>query len=83
MTILAIDADIIAYQSAFVAEKEVKWDEDLWTLWSNEEEATSIAINKITERTKENLYVLEELKRGYTMPTSTILNKKVMKLMML
>ena len=49
MTILAIDADIVAYRSAFNAEKAVKWDEDLWTLWSSEEEATHIAIDTITK----------------------------------
>ena len=65
MTILAIDADIIAYQSAFVAEKEVKWDEDLWTLWSNEEEATSIAINKITE-------IYESYREKYSDPTCLV-----------
>ena len=65
MTILAIDADIIAYQSAFVAEKEVKWDEDLWTLWSNEEEATSIAINKITE-------IYESFREKYNDPTCLV-----------
>lgn len=48
MTILAIDADIVAYRSAFNAEKAVKWDEDLWTLWSSEEEATHFAIATIT-----------------------------------
>ena len=65
MTILAIDADIIAYQSAFVAEKEVKWDEDTWTLWSSEEEATSIAINKITE-------IYESFREKYNDPTCII-----------
>lgn len=48
MTILAIDADILAYRASFKAEKAVKWDEDTWTLWSSEEEATHIAIMSIT-----------------------------------
>lgn len=65
MTILAIDADIIAYQSAFVAEKEVKWDEDTWTLWSSEEEATSVAINTITS-------IYESFREKYKDPTCLI-----------
>ena len=48
MTILAIDADIVAYRASFNAEKAVKWDEDTWTLWSSEEEATHFAIGTIT-----------------------------------
>jgi DNA polymerase-1 len=34
-TILLIDADVLAYQSAFTAQANVQWEEDLWTVHSD------------------------------------------------
>lgn len=31
-TIMLIDADVLAYQSAFTAQANIQWDEDLWTV---------------------------------------------------
>jgi DNA polymerase-1 len=30
-TLLLIDADVLAYQSAFMAQANIQWKEDLWT----------------------------------------------------
>ena len=34
-TILLIDADVLAYQSAFMAQAPIQWNEDLWTVHSD------------------------------------------------
>jgi DNA polymerase-1 len=33
-----IDGDMIVYRAAFASEEEIKWDDDIWTLQSNEPE---------------------------------------------
>ena len=45
-TILLIDAAVLAYQSAFMAQAPIQWDEDLWTVHSD----LAIAKTWIVER---------------------------------
>jgi len=45
-TILLIDADVLAYQSAFMAQAPIQWDKDLWTVHSD----LAIAKTWIVER---------------------------------
>ena len=42
MTTLLIDGDICAYQYSSASEHEVDWGEDIWTLWSDQEEASNL-----------------------------------------
>ena len=36
MSTLLIDGDIVAYQIAFRTEEAIRWDNDIWTLHSDE-----------------------------------------------
>src|SRR5574337_84889 len=40
-TTLLLDGDLILYRNAVACEREVKWDEENWVLWCNEENAWS------------------------------------------
>lgn len=44
---LLIDGDIVAYRAATIAEKPVKWGEDLWTLHASESEAIALLESQI------------------------------------
>lgn len=58
MTTLLIDGDICVYQYSCASEHEIDWGEDVWTLWSNKKEASSLVTQYIehlleaTEATK-------------------------------
>ena len=58
MTTLLIDGDICVYQYSRASEHEIDWGEDVWTLWSNRKEASSLVTQYIehlleaTEATK-------------------------------
>jgi len=52
MTLLLIDADIIAFKASASAEMPIKWDEDEWTLHAYESDVSMIVddqINKLVE----------------------------------
>ena len=38
MSTLIVDADIVAYKLSSVSEKPIRWDNDVWTLHSDENE---------------------------------------------
>ena len=40
-TVLLLDGDLILYRNAIACEREVKWDNENWVLWCNEENAWS------------------------------------------
>ena len=42
MVLLAIDADILLYKSAITAEQEIDWGDDIWTLYTDLNEAKDI-----------------------------------------
>lgn len=46
--ILLIDGDILVYQALTSAEKEVEWEPDLWTLWSNHVDAKDNFVAALT-----------------------------------
>lgn len=50
--LLLIDGDIILYKAASVAEQEMRWDDDTWTLQTNMAEAKAEADRHITSITK-------------------------------
>ena len=37
-----IDADMVIWRSSFASEREIKWDDDIWTLQSDMDEMKSI-----------------------------------------
>lgn len=56
-----IDADILAYQAAASCEHPIKWDENLWTLHSFEDDAEAsfdAMVSSIKEATNANDYIL-------------------------
>lgn len=59
--IALIDADILAYQSAVVCEKPIKWDDDIWTLHAFESEVQARfdqMVFDITDKAKCSTHVL-------------------------
>lgn len=52
--ILLLDGDLILYRNAIACEREVKFDEENWVLWSNEERAWS-SIQSTIEGLKSHL----------------------------
>jgi DNA polymerase-1 len=44
---LLIDGDIICYEAASAVEQEIQWDDDLWTLHSNLDEAKRLVEDKL------------------------------------
>lgn len=52
--ILLLDGDLILYRSAIACEREVKWDDENWVLWANEENAWE-AITSSIDHFKEHL----------------------------
>lgn len=56
-----LDADILIYQAALVAEHEHRWDDGCWTYHANEEEgqhALKAAIEELTDTVKANDFAL-------------------------
>jgi len=49
MSFLAIDTDILLYQSASSAEQEIDWGEDLFTLHTNLKEAKDIFLSQVEQ----------------------------------
>lgn len=60
MTILLIDADILAYNAVASAEEEIAWDDDIWTIHSDLSKAKTHFNNKL-DKLKEELGVTEYL----------------------
>lgn len=52
--VLLLDGDLILYRSAIACEREVKWDDENWVLWANEENAWD-AITSSIDSFKERL----------------------------
>ena len=42
MSTLLVDGDIVAYQIAFRTEQPIRWDNELWTLHSDEKECKGL-----------------------------------------
>jgi len=48
-TTLLIDADVLAFEAAVVAEEPIQWKEELWTVHADMALAKARVINKIQE----------------------------------
>jgi DNA polymerase I len=53
MSTLIVDADIVAYKLASVSEKPIRWENDVWTLHSDEKDC-EVMINDYFHTLKEN-----------------------------
>ena len=42
MSTLLVDGDIVAYQIAFRTEQPIRWDNELWTIHSDEKECKGL-----------------------------------------
>ncbi len=61
MTTLLVDADIVLYRAASSVENEVEFDEGVWVLWTNENEAIEafdLSIKALCEQANTNSYLL-------------------------
>jgi DNA polymerase-1 len=61
MTTLLVDADIVLYRAASSVECEVEFEEDVWVLWTDENEALEAFHNSLTalcEQANTNSYLL-------------------------
>ena len=45
--LLVIDADVVLYRASFLSEEEIKWEDDVWTLQSNFNEAKAAVDDQI------------------------------------
>ena len=60
-TKLLIDGDVLAYQSAFIAQTNFQWAEDLWSVQSDIAEAKvwiSERLDYFMQKTKEDDFIL-------------------------